>query len=250
MRKFPKQLQKVCILIKETFNISIGKKALQKFIKKCSDYSWRRIRKTPKGEPDPEVYKEKKEELERLEDQAKADKLDLCYVDESGFSLTSNVPYAWQEKGNTLEIKTSSSRRLNVFGFLNINSEKGLTAFTFEGSITSEVVIACIDEFCKAVTRKSMLIIDNASIHTSQAFEDKIPEWGKKNVFIFRLPTYSPQLNLIEILWRFMKYEWIKLEAYECWQSLVNYVEKVIRNYGQDYKINFKKSSLFTEKKA
>ena len=28
------------------------------------------------------------------------------------------------------------------------------------------------------------------------------------------LPTYSPQLNSIEILWRFMKYEWIETEAY------------------------------------
>ena len=35
---------------------------------------------------------------------------------------------------------------------------------------------------------------------------------------------YSPQLNLIEILWRFMKYEWIELNAYESWDSLVSYV--------------------------
>ena len=35
--------------------------------------------------------------------------------------------------------------------------------------------------------------------------------------------SYSPQLNLIEILWRFMKYEWIELNAYESWDSLVSY---------------------------
>ncbi len=248
LEKFPKQLQKVCLLIKEKYNISIGKKALQNFIKKYIDFSWRRIRKKTKGEPDPEVYKEKKDELERLEDEAKAGQHDVYYMDESGFSLTSDVPYAWQEKGIYIEVKTSSSRRLNVLGLLNINSEEGLIAYTFECSITSEVVIACIDTFCETVTRKSIFVIDNASIHTSYAFKNKIPEWEKMNVFIFRLPTYSPQLNLIEIVWRFMKYEWIEVKAYECWQSLVDYVEKVIVNYGQDYKINFKKSMLFTEK--
>ena len=50
---------------------------------------------------------------------------------------------------------------------------------------------------------------------------------------------YSPQLNLIEILWRFMKYEWIELNAYESWDSLVSYVEKVLRDFDSNYVINF-----------
>jgi len=44
---------------------------------------------------------------------------------------------------------------------------------------------------------------------------------------------------LIEILWRFMKYEWIELNAYESWDSLVLYVEKVIRDFGSNHVINF-----------
>ena len=51
--------------------------------------------------------------------------------------------------------------------------------------------------------------------------------------------SYSPQLNLIEILWRFMKYEWIELNAYESWDSLVSYVEKILRDFGSNYVINF-----------
>jgi transposase len=30
---------------------------------------------------------------------------------------------------------------------------------------------------------------------------------------------YSPELNLIEFLWRFMKYEWIEMSTYRSWQS-------------------------------
>jgi transposase len=81
--------------------------------------------------------------------------------------------------------------------------------------------------------------MDQASIHTSQAFQAKIPEWKAKQIEIFELPAYSPQLNLIEILWRFMKYEWIELWAYEGWESLVKYVEQVIKGFGEEYVINF-----------
>jgi hypothetical protein len=44
---------------------------------------------------------------------------------------------------------------------------------------------------------------------------EKLEEWEKKNLKIFWLPTYSPHLNLIEILGRFLKYEWIEFSAYK-----------------------------------
>jgi len=33
-------------------------------------------------------------------------------------------------------------------------------------------------------------------------------EWKKKGLSIFWLPTYSSELNIIEILWRLIKYSW------------------------------------------
>ncbi len=41
------------------------------------------------------------------------------------------------------------------------------------------------------------------------------------------------------MLWRFMKYEWIEIDAYSSWHNLVAYVEKVIREFGKQYTINF-----------
>ena len=69
--------------------------------------------------------------------------------------------------------------------------------------------------------------------------QDKREEWQQRNIEIFELPRYSPQLNLIEILWRFIKYEWIDVSAYQSWRSLVECVEKVLREFGNNYVINF-----------
>ena len=58
---------------------------------------------------------------------------------------------------------------------------------------------------------------------------------------IFWLPTYSPKENLIEILWKFIKYEWIEVNAYESGSSLKKYFKKVVENVGKEYVIpNFK----------
>ncbi|BDI18065.1 hypothetical protein ANSO36C_38720 [Nostoc cf. commune SO-36] len=120
---------------------------------------------------------------------------------------------------------------------MNIHQE--LDAYIFEGRITSEVVISCLDKFAENIHIKTVVVMDKASFHRSKKNQDKISEWKQKNLEIFLLPSYSPQLNLIEILWRFMKYEWIEIDAYSSLQNLVNYVEKVIREFGKEYTINF-----------
>ena len=235
---FPKHLGKICALSQEVFGISVSRDTVKRVLKSFR-FSWRRIRRKVKGEPDPDEYQAKLQELEGLKRQAEQAELDLRYFDESGFCLIPYVPYAWQEQGKTIEIQTSKSKRLSVIGFLNPNNE--VDAYTFEGTITSEVVIASIDEFCstREAPRKTVVVIDNASIHTSEAVEEKIPQWQAKGVELFYLPKYSPELNLIELLWRFMKYEWIEWWVYKGWPSLVNYVENVICGYGAKYEINF-----------
>ena len=53
------------------------------------------------------------------------------------------------------------------------------------------------------------------------------------------LPSYAPELNLIEILWRFMKYYWLPFSAYASFQCLSEAVEEVLTRIGTDYTINF-----------
>lgn len=163
--------------------------------------------------------------------------IDLRYLDETGFCLTPYIPYGWQEKGEYIEIDSSRSPRLNVLGLMNRQQE--LDAYIFEGKITSDVVISCLDKFAENLQIKTIVVMDKASFHTSKKIHQKISEWQEKKLEVFWLPSYSPQLNLIEILWRFMKYQWIEIDAYSSWSNLVNYVEKVIRDFGEKYVINF-----------
>jgi len=236
IKAYPKNVGKVIVLVKESFGVLVSKRTIQRILQTL-EFSWRRVRRKPKGTPDPEEYAQKKQELAVLKAQEAEGELDLYYLDESGFCQIPYLPYAWQEKGETIALESEHGKRLNVVGFLS--RVHGLTAYTTEGRVTSELVIACLDAFSNTLTRKTVVALDNASFHTSAAIKKKISEWKSKHLELFYFPKYSPQLNLAEILWRFMKYEWIEWWVYKGWPYLVKYVEDVICGYGTKYEINF-----------
>jgi len=53
------------------------------------------------------------------------------------------------------------------------------------------------------------------------------------------LPSYAPELNLIEILGRVMQYYWLPFSAYASFQRLSEAVEEMLTRIGTDYTINF-----------
>jgi transposase len=232
----PRNLYIVIKNVREEWGIHICKDTVKRILE-FFNMSWHRIKRRVGGEPEPLEYKEKKAELEKLKQQDDKGQINLFYVDESGFSLSSYVPYSWQEKGDKITVKSEKSPRLNVLGFLNRKND--LETYLFECNINSDIVIACIDNFCDKQTEATVLVIDNASIHTSNKIIDKQKEWSEKNLTIFFLPKYSPELNIIEILWRFIKYSWLEIDAYFSWENLVSSVEYILVNFGEEYVINF-----------
>lgn len=111
-----------------------------------------------------------------------------------------------------------------------------------EGSVDASIIIECFDQFSQNLDRRAYVMIDNAPMHRSQAFINQIAKWVKRGLVVKYLPPYSPQLNLIEILWRFMKYHWMPLSAYLSFSCLVAAVEQLLIRIGTDYTINLQNS--------
>lgn len=232
----PRQLKKVIQLVKEEWEIEISGETIKRILKKFS-MSWHRMRRSVGGEPNHNEYKEKQTELEELKQLDEQGLIDLYYLDETGFCLIPCVTYGWQNIGEYLSIPSRRSRRLNVLGIMNRHND--LKTYVSYQSINSDVVIACIDTFFPAVDKPTVIVVDQSSIHISDAILDKVEEWQERDITIFVLPSYSPELNLIEILWRFIKYEWIEIDAYKSWETFVASVEKILKEFGNSYVINF-----------
>jgi|TARA_R100001244_G_scaffold82550_1_gene64034 transposase len=165
---------------------------------------------------------------------------DLYFFDEAGFSQSSSLPYAWSPVGKPWEVTAySRSKRLNVLGFL---TRKGsfFHRMTTE-SVKTETVIEAFDQFAaqKSPDAFAVVVLDNAKMHRSKAFQRKIIDWMAHRIHLVYLSPYSPELNLIEILWREIKYKWLPLTAYSSFDKLCEAVKNVCDNYGKSNSITF-----------
>jgi transposase len=82
--------------------------------------------------------------------------------------------------------------------------------------------------------------MDNAPSHR-KGERKRQAEWLLGRVWVWILPSYSPELNLIEILWKKIKYEWLPWGAYASFQSLCKALQDIFENdgAGSKYQVNF-----------
>ena len=85
----------------------------------------------------------------------------------------------------------------------------------------------------------ALVVVDNAPIHTSDDFEEELERWQKEDLYVKFLPPYCPELNLIELLWRKIKYEWLPLDAYLNFKTLTASLFDVLKGVGSKYRITF-----------
>ena len=191
----------------------------------------------------PIEQESKKEALAELLALAAAGLIEVYFGDESGFWQNPVIARAWQFAGEEIRLLPEKGKRLSVFGLLNTDCEGKFWAS--EKTIHSEFVIDCLEEWLRDKNEKPrVLVLDNAKIHRSKKMRAKLAEWEEKGFYIFFLPPYSPHLNIIEILWRKMKYEWLKSEDYLSFESLTTAIKEILSNLGREYKINFKDRAL------
>ncbi len=100
-------------------------------------------------------------------------------------------------------------------------------------------VIESIEALRPSVSRPTVLVLDNATVHRSKAVQAKRKAWKQKGLRLLFLPPYCPHLNLIETLWRQVKYRWLAPEAYQNFESLCQSVTDILAQVGTKYRLSF-----------
>ena len=181
-----------------------------------------------------------KKTLEPLLDRAKIGELKVFFVDAAHFVHGTYLGYLWCFA--RCFIKSPSGRsRFNVLGALDAITKEIITIVN-ETYINGESVCALMEEIAKRnIGIPIKLIMDNARYQKCDLVKAAAE---KLQIELIYLPSYSPNLNLIERFWKFVKKECLYSKYYETFPVFKNAIEKVLEN--EDSKYNERLLKLLT----
>jgi len=196
----PATINDAAAKIQELTGIKRSPSAVGKFLNSLG-MAPRRVGTIP-SKADPEKQERFRiNELEPRLEEAKRGKRALFFVDAAHFVLGAFLGVLWSF--SRLFVKTSAGRRrFNVLAALNAITHE-LVMVTNDTYITADSVCELLRRIAKLnLDVPITLVLDNAryqkcNIVTALAFQ--------LNIELLYLPTYSPNLNLIERLWKFVK---------------------------------------------
>ncbi len=218
----PRNIKQVQEYIKQKFEISYCDDAVRKILKKHG-LKVIRPKKVPANPPSVEVQEKFIEDYKILRESLPPN--DVIFFTDAMHLIHQAVPsLCWGNPHFPPILPTNSGRcRLNILGAYN-PIDHTFIHFTGEKNCNTESVIKFLDLIIKSNPQASSITLyrDNAKYFMSQ----DVIEWLKNHpkLNIVPLPTYAPNLNLIERFWKFAKEKLVKnkyVEKYKTFRAKV-----------------------------
>jgi transposase len=231
-----------CNFVKEKFNIIYTQQGMVITLRRL-EFSFKKPKIVPGKIPSQEKQIEVADEINGISDNLKEDE-DLLYLDGAGMVHNIKLGYGWIKKGIKKVIKTNTGReKMNINGLYNPNTNE-VICIEQDGkiSVTQETNIELFEKYKKfhPEKHKVYIVMDNARSNKSKKLKEYIENSKDLKIIPFYLPPYSPNLNLIERLWKYSKK--ILLSVYI--ESYKDFKERIIDFFEDEIKSDFHKEKL------
>ena len=197
---FPaRSVKEASVRIKEICGVERKPTQIRHFLK-SHGYRFRKMGSVP-GKATPSVQRQWLDSLKSYIADAQSGKCRLLFSDAVHFTLSSFVCNVWSKE--RIYLKTAAGRnRLNVLGAVDAVTKEVLTVdnTTYITAETLKVFLQKVRD--TASDDKIVIVMDNARYQHCKAVMKKAEEL---NIELLFLPPYSPNLNIIERLWKFIK---------------------------------------------
>jgi len=177
-----------------------------------------------------------KEKLDPAIEEAQNGKCHLLFMDASHFILQPFICALWCVA--RIFIKAASGRnRINVLGTVNALTKE---VFTLSNTtyITAETILAFMKQLREHyVDLPIKIVLDNARYQHCKLVEEAAI---KLNITLLFLPSYSPNLNIIERLWKFTKKKILYAKYYETPQKFHTAITGFFQTVNQKHNADLK----------
>jgi len=151
----------------------------------------------------------------------------LLFGDEASFAQWGSLSYTWALRGQQPVVKTTGKRKAyKVFGLIDLFSGQ-LFYQAIEARFNSDSYIAFLKQVLRQTQQPVFLVQDGARYHTSKATRQFFHEQTKR-LTVAQLPSYSPDYNPIEFLWRALKRRTTHNQYFPEFDTLVNSVDEAL----------------------
>lgn len=156
----------------------------------------------------------------------------LLFGDEASFAQWGSLSYTWAPIGQQPEVATSGKRKgYKIFGLIDYFSGRFFYK-SQEGRFNSESYAAFLLDVLGQTRRHVVVIQDGARYHTSAAMKAFFKAHAAR-LTIEQLPSYSPDFNPIEHLWKKVKKEATHLKYFPDFSHLQAEVDRALLHFAQ-----------------
>jgi transposase len=181
----------------------------------------------------------KADTLSKLQQAARDGACRLIYFDQSGFSASPPVQRGWSPIGEPHRVFPQPHCKRSVLGAFDFGANL-LRHEASKATIKRPAVVQFLDQIAQEGPPGLMtvVVLDNASIHHN-IDQETIDRWFLEHrMVLFYLPPYSPELNLIEIVWKHAKYHWRRFVTWTK-ETIDAEIGKLLAGYGSKFEIRF-----------
>ncbi len=224
--------------IKKRFGVTYAPRYVCSLLKKMG-LSYQKAKFVPGKEDDEEWQRKRKEWEEQtwpaILAQAEEKGAVILFGDEVSFAQWGSLGRTWAPTGKQPTVKTSGKRKgLKIFGVIEFGSGKFIhqeCADKFNGQSYVEFLELVLAQYSCPV----ILIEDGAPYHRGAHVKSFQKDMESENkMFCYRLPTYSPDKNPIEKLWKNTKADATHCKYFPTFDDLRNAVLKAFNKYMLD----------------
>ncbi len=187
--------------VKTNFGIEYSRSGMRDLLHRLN-YVYKKPKLVP-GKPDIEEQEFFAAEYEKFMQEKSADTV-VVFSDAVHPEHNTIAGYGWIKRGEVKELKTNSGReRLNLHGGINAETHEVtvIESKTVDAYSTINLFSALLHRYQDA--KEIVVILDNAKYHYANVVQEYLEKHSKLKLAF--LPSYSPNLNLIERLWKFFK---------------------------------------------
>ena len=170
----------------------------------------------------------------------------ILFGDEASFPQWGTLSYTWARKGQQPTVKTSGKRRgYKVFGFIEYFTGRFFHR-AIEGRFTSESYQTFLLQVLSQTNEPLFIIQDGAKYHTSKAMQQFWAE-HRERITVYQLPSYSPDYNPIEYLWRKIKKSKTHNKYFAQFGELIATVDQALVHFAQHAELVLNLFGLYSE---